>query len=281
MICIYEIYVDRYILKTTITNLVLLYLSLLLANRKIHFARMSIAALSGSMVSLIGILTRRRGGFLFLLLDLVEIIVMLLICIPKSSYNTKIKCLFIYMTMMSVMAAGVHLLTKICRQKEGIWIWKAGVFTLFYCIVIYYRELGRRQKRSVFQVCICAYGIKVQVKALLDTGNSLRDPMTGKMVSIIEERIAMPILSKKGDDMQRMIPYHSVGKEDGQIAIIPTDQITLEQDGEIKRIYGMLLGIYKGDLSSTGEFQMILHKDSFKEGKRNECNLSHLFTKTN
>ena len=81
--------------------------------------------------------------------------------------------------------------------------------------------------------------------------------------------------------MQRMIPYHSVGKEDGQIAIIPTDQITIEQDGEIKRIYGMLLGIYKGDLSSTGEFQMILHKDSFKEGKRNECNLSHLFTKTN
>ena len=42
---------------------------------------------------------------------------------------------------------------------------------------------GEEEKREIYPTMILAFGEKVEVDALLDTGNELRENTTGKMVS--------------------------------------------------------------------------------------------------
>ena len=51
-------------------------------------------------------------------------------------------------------------------------------------------------------------------KALIDTGNRLRDPVSGEPVNILDPEIAECLLKEEIPQM-REIAYHSIGKENG------------------------------------------------------------------
>lgn len=250
-------------------------------NRKVRLFRLLAAASLGGCLSLLIVCINNCGEAFAYCVDVMEIILMIAVCIPGASFQTKGKAFFIYFTMMSVLSAGIHIAQSVCEKKGNASIWKRGVCAVLVISFFVSYLIMKKPKQSIYHVSICVKGLKIKTRALLDTGNSLRDPVTGTMVAIVEEDVVRPVLNVVKNDCFREISYHSVGEENGEIKIVDTDQIRLEQDGEETIIYGMYLGIYKGNLSTKGEFHMILHKDSLKEGKRNECSLSHLFTKTN
>ncbi len=94
---------------------------------------------------------------------------------------------------------------------------------------------------------------------LVDTGNSLFDPLTGKPVIILERsvmekhNITIPI---KGF---RVIPFRSIGKQNGVLKGFIADRIQITQEEETREIPGVVVGIYEGRLNMNDEYQMILH----------------------
>lgn len=119
---------------------------------------------------------------------------------------------------------------------------------------IYYRE-------RIYEVILSLKGKEIKVKGLLDTGNSLLEPTTGKKVTIVEKRI----LSKFNDlhiEKIFIIPYKSLGKEDGVLYGIEVDSMTIRYEKYRKVHDKAIIAIYSGDLSKDGRYNAILHSES-------------------
>lgn len=119
---------------------------------------------------------------------------------------------------------------------------------------IYYRE-------RIYDVVISLKGKEIRIKGLLDTGNSLVEPTTGKKVTVVEKRI----ISKFNDlhiDKIFIIPYKSLGKDDGVLYGIEVDSLVIKYEKYHKTHEKAIIAIYSGDLSRDGRYNAILHSES-------------------
>ena len=102
---------------------------------------------------------------------------------------------------------------------------------------------------------------KTEVQGIVDTGNHLIEPLTGKPVSIVDEE-AMEKLLETGWEKDRgfcLIPYHSIGKDRGWLRGITVDRMVVETPGNITEIRSPILALHRGHVSSRNRYQIILH----------------------
>ncbi len=123
----------------------------------------------------------------------------------------------------------------------------------------------RKDAQLYYDAKITYKGKSVVVRALFDTGNGLCDPISGKMVHIAEYKILKPLL--EGDEKAKenicVIPFHSIGKDDGVMYGIRMDEMVVLVDGEPKFLYSPIIGIYVGNISKQGKYSVILNRDTF------------------
>ena len=113
---------------------------------------------------------------------------------------------------------------------------------------------------------------QVRVTALRDTGNGLRDPLTGQAVTVVGPRAAMALLSGTLDplDLQdpaaalerlkarapslglRLIPYRAVGREGGILLGLRGDRVTAG-----KERLGELIALSPTELSENGSYEAL------------------------
>lgn len=131
--------------------------------------------------------------------------------------------------------------------------------------------LGGRERRAGRNACWRAElvhgNVKRTVTALMDSGNSLYDPFTGRPVCIVEAGTAeaLGILSKP--EKIHIIPYHSIGKQHGLLQAAAVDEVYLEKEGQERRIKQVMLAVSPHGLSADGRYQLILHPVLLEEMK--------------
>ena len=109
-------------------------------------------------------------------------------------------------------------------------------------------------------------GHRTVVKALLDTGNRLYEPLTGKPVCLVEYGCLKTCL-KNGSERPkvRAIPYHSIGANHGMLVGVTADKLIFQSQRRKYEQSGCIVGIYPGKLSKSGEFHAIVHPDILKK----------------
>lgn len=124
------------------------------------------------------------------------------------------------------------------------------------------------QKQAVIRtVEIWAADQVWQLQALIDTGNSLREPVTGFPVAVLGKTAGEKISTELGDDMATrtcIIPYRTIGKN-GLMQGIRPDEILV--DG--CHMKNMILGIGENDFEPWGgseKYELLLHQQ-FSEGE--------------
>ena len=115
------------------------------------------------------------------------------------------------------------------------------------------------KKTQLYQVILNENENHIEVQALLDTGNGLRDPIFGRPVSIIEEGLVEYLKPFETQPGFCMIPYHSQGRENGIMPGILVHNIRIRGKLEEKKVEQIMIGIYHGEISSDHQYQMILH----------------------
>lgn len=157
---------------------------------------------------------------------------------------------------------------------------------------------GRLIKERTFaDVEIAMGGRSVTMKGMVDTGNFLSDPLTGRPVMIISASAAKQLLpddivdeAVKGKNAQilsevlinsdyasriRMIPYQSIGEERGYLVGIRPDAIRIGihnrmgSDRTVTASEGAILAIYKGMFSGgqpAGDCSILLHPSIIEGG---------------
>lgn len=149
-------------------------------------------------------------------------------------------------------------------------------------------ELGwgvvqHRMLRHIYQLPVNIHfdASKVRIIGLIDTGNHLTDPLTGAPVIILEQRLVAGLLPEelarsisqlsKGDQdaLQellssswshrfRVIPYSSLGGNNGILIGFRPDMITLEVHGESMPTRDAVVALCNHDLDPAGEYQALI-----------------------
>lgn len=100
---------------------------------------------------------------------------------------------------------------------------------------------------------------EVRVRALIDTGNRLKDELTGKPVSIISKDIAMELGKEIVAKDIRYISYHTIGKRDGVMPVFLLERMCLYL-GEELWVNKPLVAVSE-EFFCEGECKMILNPD--------------------
>lgn len=139
-------------------------------------------------------------------------------------------------------------------------------FALCYAAVtLFLRRTGTRPERVTARLTISFRGRSVEVPALVDTGNRLYDPATGRRVAVVTARALAPLFPDGGRALQAssaaerlrllselpgcrgrltLLPYSSLGASFGLLLALRPDEALI--DGEKRPL---LIGIYEGTLT--------------------------------
>lgn len=118
-----------------------------------------------------------------------------------------------------------------------------------------------KRKNLLYDVRLVLNGRSVVTKGLYDTGNSLSDPYNGKPVCVAEKRIFDKLLcSGKEGYKFRLIPYKSLGKDNGLMRLVTIDSMIIEYDGKRLQYDKPELALYEGRLSQAGDYGVILNR---------------------
>lgn len=103
------------------------------------------------------------------------------------------------------------------------------------------------------------YGERAEkVTGLIDTGNRLREPVSGQPVHVATDSLVLRLCpTVKG---VVYVPYQSVGTSHGVLPAVFLDRMEIEQEGTRYCVEKPLVAITKQPLSPSGEYQILIQK---------------------
>lgn len=135
---------------------------------------------------------------------------------------------------------------------------------------IFVKLVRKRQMETITRgkVCLTIKGQVYSFEALADSGNSLREPLTGRPAALIDRKGAAKLSfwsenteAGRGESLSDrlvLIPYKAIGTENGILKGIRTDSITFRE----KELKGAVLAFYDGDF---GDFEVLLSREVLDE----------------
>ena len=124
-------------------------------------------------------------------------------------------------------------------------------------------------------------GKTVETKAMIDTGNLVKEPITNTPVIIVESSLLYDVLPKEilnnlenilGGNLEeipeeiqneyiaklRCIPFTSLGKQNGMLVGIKAEEVEIENEEETKLSNNVIIGIYDKSLTKRGEYRALV-----------------------
>ena len=166
---------------------------------------------------------------------------------------------------------------------------KAFLFAAVLCILLV-RPIGKilsgkaLREGSIVPVCVALGDRSAKFNALVDTGNSLIDPLTGYPVIIVEaesvksivppdiytyfltNRVPEAIIESDTNQSWRsrmhLIPFKSIGRENGILAGFRPDGIKVLYGNSFKEIKNVIIGICGIKLSNNSRYTALLGPSS-------------------
>ncbi len=121
------------------------------------------------------------------------------------------------------------------------------------------------ERKGICQVKLQGNGPAVEVRALLDSGNSLVEPISGKPVCILDRSVFEKLWEKGKPDHFRAIPYHSLGRTAGILAGYLIPKMEIDLDGTVKSRRNVYVGVSEERIAAGGGYEMILNPGVLKE----------------
>lgn len=169
---------------------------------------------------------------------------------------------------------------------------KIGLFILILLFaVVIFRLISKIMTRTLstnknlFDIQININDTKISVNGLLDTGNNLYDPITKNPVIIGECELLKNILPEqkykklsnisnniyeitdfiefgKANRLKlRLIPFSSLGNENGMLLGIVTDTVSIYLGDKTKSFHDVVIAIYNKKLSNDNSYQVLIHPE--------------------
>ncbi len=296
------IYVDVVFIENLLINYIILCATAIIAKNKIHFLKFLLASSFGSLYAILNYiisLSNLENFFLKLFISSFMILI--------SFDNKKIKVFFknlimFYLTSFTFGGAAFMLLFFVSPEsviyENGRFI---GTYPLkitiyggilgFIIITLVAKFIKNKFSNTLCDLEIFFKGKVIKLKTLVDSGNLLKEPISNQDVIVVQKSSLEDLIDKKilneatsmikgsliGDMSKelyeykfKVIPFSSLGNENGVLIGFKPDYIKIYSDEEIIK-KDVIIGIYDGALSKTNLYTSLIGLGCFKkEGMKDE-----------
>lgn len=268
----YEFYIDLFFLTDFYLNLLSLFLSAALLRQRLCFWRLCFAAAIGSFWNCFLIVFPLLPTGVELLVTILPVGGIMLVVafqerfaegMPQKSLQRFLQR-FLSAEGSFLLAAGlVNGCYSFAFQHFYLSDLESLAFTGFICLFAE-RFLRYRYKRGTvgeirYLVSLYYQGKQKKFLALVDSGNRLRIPDTGKPVSLISYRDCIGFCDTVSGGFY--IPYRAVGTEKGMLFTVLFEKMEIQGNGSAITIEKPAVAIVKESLSVKGDFSMILPEE--------------------
>ncbi len=286
---VYIVYLDVFFMINFIMDYMIILITSRIAKVKKKRIRQLAGAGCGALYSVIVIKPLTNHLFKITLVNILIAAMMVLISFGFTSASVYIKNVFLLFVVSFTMSGIINYLyystvigkyvrnvlsgnsNKVVNARKFILVSVLAYILLSAIVRIIFSV--RKDMELYYDVKITFRGKSVVVRGLYDTGNGLTEPVSGKMVHIAEYKILKPLL--EGDEKAKeniyVIPFHSIGEEDGIMYGIRMDEMVVLVDDEPKFLYNPIIGIYTGNVSKRGNYSVILNRETFDGINDNKC----------
>ena len=294
-------YLDLIILENVCMNYLILYTTGKLLMRKVKKVRMLIASLLGAMF--VFSLYINIPALLINISKIAMAFALVKVAFNSNKIKMIIKEIIVFMFVTFAYAgsalAFVHMVKpKVIYIVNGVIIGGEYIFELVLlsgivslALIIVCTKLIKLKKKYYNSNTICKLTVfkddkHVSIKALLDTGNLLTDPISKSSVivsqlekidPIIPSESLVEIMYMMGGDVRnkrsahdaniKIIPYTSVGNNNGIMVAYKVDCVKVEYQDEVYEIKNAVIGFCKDTLSKNNKYSALIGLKMLEEGK--------------
>ncbi len=261
----YELYVDSLFLLNFVMNLYLLLLVNHSTFRTATRKRMVLGAGAGAAAYLLPFVLPCPGWLGSLLGMIGGTMAMITVSFRIRTFQGFVNVmekLFLYSLLLG---GSLLLLVKKVPFFRSRMMGTAGVLGaggILFFLISYLQEHWRRRP-YVCRATLVYQGFRASVAALVDSGNSLYEPVSGKPVSVIDREV-FTRLWKEEPLLYRAVPYHSIGKKRGILQGYLLPELQIETNGLVKYFREVYVAVCDEEISDCNEGQdcqvkMLLH----------------------
>lgn len=240
--------------------------------KKMKYLRVLYSAGIGSLLGCLIIgFCNKYHTLSFLTIELILIITI------KIAFDMSVKksiTYSVYAWMLAAVSGGVF---TIIRQ-HFMAPWLIGVVFTFMVLRSVYYIVGKdflEKQGSFYEVEFVWNDTEVSVCGFVDTGNFLYDPISHLPVCILEEdafkryfhHSLEEFIKKYEIDKIRLIPYQSIGKEQGVMPAIYASNLKIIEEKQRIEVQHAVIAVSRVSLSKWGQYEMLLHPDLIKNGR--------------
>lgn len=284
-----SIYLDIVFIENVIMNYIILLATVIITKEKLNQIRIIISSIIGGIYAVSYYVTK-FSTYITIPAKFILSIVMIYIAINPKSIKKMIKELIIfYLTSFAFGGCAIAILYTIKPQniinKKGSLI---GIYPIkvaliggiigFITIIIAFKLVKNKMSiKDLFcTVKIIDNGTEKKVKAFLDTGNFLKDPITNLPVIIVEKEKLIDILPReilentnkiisgefeikdKYISKLRVLPFSSLGKQNGMLLGFKVEKVIVILNEEEVIRNDVIIGIYDKKLSINEKYECLI-----------------------
>ncbi len=291
------IYIDIIFLENIIMNSIILYATSIIIKQKTKFFRIIISSGIGAIYSIALYLTNLKI-YTSIISKIILSIIMIYIAFKPSNFKNVFKQVVIfYLTSFIFGGVALNLINNFNSDKisikNGIYtgedVFKVIILGAIFALIIVKISIKIIKNKFIPKDMYCNIKMKinektVETKAMIDTGNLVKEPITNIPVVIVESSLLNGIIPKEIlDNLEnilcgnlsnisleiqneyftklRCIPFSSLGKENGMLVGIKIPEILVQKDDEEKKTSNIIIGLYNKTLTKRGEYRALVGAD--------------------
>ena len=298
------VYLDIVFVENVCMNYIILLATGVLLKLKLHHIKLVLSAVLGAVYAIVSYIQ------IFPFASNMILKIGLSVCMVYIAYMPKglkilLKQLVMFYLVSFVFGGCAFALLYFVKPEEifminGVYIGTypvkialLGAIVGFVFVHIAFKIVRNRlsKKGLLYDIEITLDDKKTCMKAMLDTGNQLKDPITKIPVIVVErdklQEILPPMILNYTEQIMkgtwqeteenicykerfRIIPFSSIGKQNGMLLGFKVDKVTVITDIDEIQNENVIVCIYNQRLSKTNAYSAIIGLDMLERREENE-----------
>lgn len=291
------IYIDVVFLENLVMNSIILIASGIILKKKLKWIRILLASSLGAIYTIIGYISVLEIYSNLVLKVILSILIIYIAFNPQTVKQLWKDILIFYLTSFVFGGVAFALIYVVKPQeilmKNGLFLGTYPLKTVLLAAIVAFIILiaafaivkTKFSKKDMFcEVEVELNNKKIKTRAMIDTGNLLKEPITNTPVIVLEHTLLYECVPKEildnlesilGGELVKipeeirneyisrlkLIPFASLGKQNGMLVGIKADSLKIIQDEQEKESKNVIIGIYNKSLTKRGEYRALIGID--------------------
>lgn len=300
------IYLDIILCENLLMNYIILFATYVIIKPKTKHPqiRMILSSLLGSIYAII-VYLNILSIYTNLLAKITLSVVMVYIAFAPPNVKQLLKQILIFYLVSFIFGGCTFALIYFLKpenveMKNGVFVGMypirvgliAGVIAFIITQIAFKINKSKLNNKNTFiEIELYNKNKMTKARALLDSGNMLKEPISQKPVIVVEKAILSKIIPEEvlnyiermvgGDDQERnemqeylskirMVPFMSLGKENGMLIGIRLDKIKINTEDIRLEKENIIAGIYEKKLTKDNKYNALIGLNLLEGEQENE-----------